>query len=344
MSDSTMQALMFTAIKEQKLVELPIPQIDRPDGVLLKVKSVGVCGSDLHGYTGQSGRRVPPLVMGHEVTAEVVEVGKVVTDLPLGSRVAIQPVEFCGQCAQCLAGNRSLCERRRLMGMHAPGAYAEYVMWPASNLFRLPDSLSYENGALAEPLSIAVHAVGLAHIKPYDTAFVVGAGPIGLLTLAVLKLTGVRQIIVSDTSNARLDLARAIGADVTVNPKTQNLHEVIHQHTDGGADVSFEAVGMSATAQQSIEATRTKGLIVWIGNNQRMIEVDMQAIVTRELTILGTYGMSNEEFQRSLQMLADGQIPTDKLINRRATLSEGPQLFDQLLASPETIKCMINFP
>jgi len=230
------------------------------------------------------------------------------------------------------------------MGMSAPGAYAEYVTWPASNLFPLPDSLSYENGALAEPLSIAVHAVGLAHIKPYDSAFVVGAGPIGLLTLAVLKLTGVHHVIVSDTSDARLELARSIGADVTVNPKTQNLREVINENTSGGVDISFEAVGMSATAQQSIEATRTKGLIIWIGNNQRMIEVDMQAIVTRELTILGTYGMSNEEFQRSLQMLADGQIPTDILINRRATLSEGPQLFDQLLASPETIKCMINFP
>jgi L-iditol 2-dehydrogenase len=343
-NNNSMQALMFTAIKEQKLVEVPIPTIDRPDGVLLKVKSVGVCGSDLHGYTGHSGRRIPPLIMGHEVTAEVIGVGKGVEDLPMGSRVAIQPVEFCGVCPQCLAGRRNICENRRVMGMSAPGAYAEYVTWPATNLFRLPDSLSYENGALAEPLSIAVHAVGLAHIRPYDTALIVGAGPIGLLTLAVLKLTGINQIAISDTSDARLELARSIGAQITINPTRQNPRQVVNEFTAGsGVDIAFEAVGLSATSQQTLEVTRNKGTIVWIGNNQRMIEIDMQAIVTRELTVIGSYGMTDEEFQRSLRMLADGRIPTDRFINRRASLSEGPELFDQLLASPETIKCMINF-
>src|SRR5512134_1871146 len=136
-----MQALLFTAIQEHQLVELPTPVIDRPDGVLLKVKSVGVCGSDLHGYTGHSGRRIPPLIMGHEATAEVVAVGPAVAHLPVGARVAIQPVEFCGTCAQCLAGRRNVCEKRRLMGMNAPGAYAEYVTWPEANLFPLPDNL-----------------------------------------------------------------------------------------------------------------------------------------------------------------------------------------------------------
>lgn len=339
-----MQALMFTAIKEQQLVEIPIPSLDRPDEVLLKVKAVGVCGSDLHGYTGHSGRRVPPLIMGHEVTAEVVAVGEAVNNLPLGSRVAIQPVEFCGRCSQCLAGRRNVCQNRRVMGMSAPGAYAEYVAWPAANLFGLPDTLSYEAGALAEPLAIAVHAVGLAHFRPYDSVCVVGAGPIGLLVLAVLKLSGVNLIVVSDTSDSRLALARALGAQVTINPRRQSPRQVIDEFTQGrGVDVAFEAVGLSATAQQTLEVTRNEGAVIWIGNNQRMIEIDMQAIVTRELKVLGSYGMSDEDFARSLRMLADGQIPVDQLITRRTTLSEGPQLFDQLLASPETIKCIIHF-
>jgi L-iditol 2-dehydrogenase len=339
-----MKALMFTAIKEQKLLDVPAPAIDRPDGVLLKVKAVGVCGSDLHGYTGQSGRRVPPLIMGHEVTAEVVEVGEAVQNLLPGSRVAIQPVEFCGVCPQCLAGRRNVCEKRRLMGMNVPGAYAEYVTWPASNLFQLPETLSYEDGALAEPLSVVVHAVSLAHIRPYDTALVVGAGPIGLLTLAVLRLTGLSQIAVSDASDARLEVARALGAQITINPTRQNPRQVVNEFTNGGGvDLAFEAVGISATAQQSLEVTRNNGTVVWIGNNQRLIEVDMQAIVTRELRVIGSYGMTDQDFQRSLRMLADEQIPTGQLINRRASLDEGPVLFDQLLASPETIKCMINF-
>jgi L-iditol 2-dehydrogenase len=339
-----MQALMFTAIKENKLLDVPTPVIDRPDGVLLKVKSVGVCGSDLHGYTGHTGRRTPPLIMGHEVTGEVMATGDAVEDLPIGSRVAVQPVEFCGVCSQCLAGRRNVCENRRLMGMNMPGAYAEYVTWPASNLFHLPDSLSFENGALAEPLSIAVHAVSLAHIRPYDSALIVGAGPIGLLTLAVLRLTGVNMIAVSDASDARLEMARALGAQVTINVIRQNPRQVVNEFTNGsGVDLAFEAVGLSTTAQQSLEVTRNKGTVIWIGNNQRMIEIDMQAIVTRELSVIGSYGMTDEEFQRSLRLLTDGRIPTGRLINRRASLAEGPELFDQLLASPETIKCVINF-
>jgi L-iditol 2-dehydrogenase len=339
-----MQALMFTAIKENKLLDVPAPVIDRPDGVLLKVKSVGVCGSDLHGYTGHTGRRTPPLIMGHEVTGEVMGVGEAVENLPIGSRVAVQPVEFCGVCSQCLAGRRNVCENRRLMGMNMPGAYAEYVTWPASNLFRLPDSLSFENGALAEPLSIAVHAVSLAHIRPYDSALIVGAGPIGLLTLAVLRLTGVNTIAVSDASDARLEMARALGAQVTINVVRQNPRQVVNEFTNGsGVDLAFEAVGLSTTAQQSLEVTRNKGTVIWIGNNQRLIEIDMQAVVTRELSVVGSYGMTDEEFQRSLHLLTDGRIPTERLINRRASLDEGPELFDQLLASPETIKCVINF-
>ncbi len=339
-----MQALMFTAIKELQLLDIPIPALDRPDEVLLKVKSVGVCGSDLHGYTGYSGRRTPPLIMGHEATAEVVEVGEAVRDLPIGARVVVQPLEFCNTCSQCLAGQRNLCENRRLMGMNAPGAYAEYVTWPAANLFQLPAGLSYEHGALAEPLSVAVHAVGLAHIRPYDIAFIVGAGPIGLLTLALLKLAGANRVAVSDTSDVRLQLARSLGAQVTLNPTRQNPRQVVDKFTNGrGVDVAFEAVGLSATTQQTLAVTRNKGTVIWIGNNQRLVEIDMQAIVTRELRVLGSYGMSNQEFQRSLQMLAAGCIPAGQLINRRASLSEGAQLFDRLLASPETIKCMINF-
>jgi L-iditol 2-dehydrogenase len=339
-----MQALMMTAIKKHELVEVPIPTIEKPDDVLLKVKSVGVCGSDLHGYTGHTGRRIPPLIMGHELTAEVVEVGDGVTNMPVGTLVAVEPVWFCGNCGQCMAGNRSICENRLIMGMSTPGAYAEYVKWSASGLHRLPDGLSTEHGALAEPLSIAVHAVGLAHIRPYDSAFIVGAGPIGLLTLAALRQTAVGQIIVSDTSDTRLEFARDMGADVTVNPARENVRAVVDAHTDGGGvDVSFEAVGYSATAQQTIEVTRNKGTVIWVGNSQLMIEIDMQAVVTRELKVLGSYGMTNAEFKRCLHMLADGQIPSDQLINRRVTLDAGPTLFDELLAAPEIIKCMINF-
>jgi L-iditol 2-dehydrogenase len=339
----TMQALMFTAIRKLELMEVPVPVVRNPHDVLLKVKSVGICGSDLHGYTGSTGRRTPPLIMGHEVTAEVVSTGSAANDFVPGTRVAVQPIEFCGVCSQCTAGYRSLCENRRLIGMHLPGAYAEYVLSNSANLYRLSDALTYEHGALAEPLSIAVHAVGLVHFRPYDTVYIVGAGPIGLLTLAVLKQMGIHRIFVSDTSEVRLDTAKRLGADVLINPIQQDPLPLVKQYTNGrGVDVAFEAVGISATAQQAVDVTRTRGTVVWIGNSQKMIEVNMQSIVTREITLLGSYGMTDEEFQRSLQMLADGSIPAEQLINRRAELNEGPELFDQLLAEPQTIKCVFN--
>jgi 2-desacetyl-2-hydroxyethyl bacteriochlorophyllide A dehydrogenase len=336
MTNKTMQALMMTAIKELQVVDVRVPTIEQPDWALLKVESVGICGSDLHGYLGHTGRRIPPLIMGHEATGEVVAVGEAVTNLSPGNRVAVLPVYDTGTAGQ---------EKDRIvMGMNVAGAYAEYVTWPAANLFQLPEGLAYEDGALAEPLSVALHAVSLAHIRPYDTAFIAGAGPIGLLALSVLRSTGVSQIAVSDISDARLESAQALGANMLINPQRQNPREVVDTFTNGkGVDLAFEAVGVSATCQQTLEVTRDQGTIVWIGNNQRMVEIDMQAIVTRELKLLGSYGMNEQDFQRSLQMLADGSIPARQIINRRADLSEGPQLFDALVASPETIKCVINF-
>lgn len=334
---------MFTAINKNELVTVPIPVIEHPQDVLVKVHSSGVCGSDLHGYTGATGRRTPPLIMGHEATGDVVAVGDEVESLKVGDRVAIQTVQFCGNCVQCVAGNQNLCEKRRIMGMNAPGAYAEFVKWKAKSLFKLPDGLSYEHGALAEPLAIAVHAVGLVHFLPYDSVFVVGAGPIGLLTLAILKMHGVQCVAISDRSDERLEIARAIGADVTVNPDRDDPKKAVLDFTEGGVDVAFEAVGMTPTAQQSIDVTRNKGKVVWIGNSHRMIEIDMQAIVTRELSVMGSYGMSDLEFKRCLKILAEGKIPTEQIINRRVTLDVGETLFDELIASPEVIKCMINF-
>lgn len=326
---STMRALMLTRIGELQLQDLPLPELRNPGDVLLKVRSVGVCGSDLHGYTGRTGRRVPPLVMGHEATAEVVRVGEGVEGLPAGTRVAVHPI------VQGPGG-------RRLMGMDAPGAYAEYVVWPARNLYPLPETLDFDAGAFAEPLAVAVHAVNLVSVRPEDTIFIAGAGPIGLLCASVLLHAGVRQVVLSDTSEARLRVARDIGVHKTLNPAETDLPAALRDLTGGrGADVCFEAVGVSATVQQAILGVKDGGTVVWLGNNARVVEVDMQGVVTRELRVLGSYGMTAADFERALQLLAGGHIPTDKLIHRRAGLEEGPTLFDELLASPEVVKCLI---
>lgn len=338
-----MRALLLAAERQLALVSLPVPAIERPDDVLVRVRAVGVCGSDLHGYLGHTGRRVPPLVMGHEATGEVVAVGPAVQTLRPGARVATNTVAACGQCRPCRAGRRALCEHRRILGMNAQGAYAEYVVWPESSLPELPDSLSYEAGALAEPLAVALHAVELAAIEPGAVVFIAGGGPIGVLAHALVRLKGAGQIIVSDLHPERLAAARAFGADIVIDGRSDDPAEVAREATGGsGVDVAIEAVGYGATARQTIAAVRNAGTVVWLGNSERRIEIDMQAVVTRELSIRGSYGMTGAEFERALELLAEGRLPVADIINRYASLEEGPALFDQLLGSPATIKCVIR--
>ncbi len=336
-SAQKMAALVFTEIGKLELLELPLPELVRPDDVLVEVKAAGVCGSDLHGYTGASGRRTPPLIMGHEATGRVVAFGNGVTEIDVGARVALMPLELRGG-------------KRRLLGMDAPGAYAAYVVWPADRLFALPDTLSYDAGAFAEPLAVALHALGVSRRLTPDckTAFVAGAGTIGLLIAAVLLASGV-EVVVSDVSDARLAVAQAIGVGAggaeggVVNPARDEVRARVHALTGGrGVDVSFEAVGISATVGQSLEVVRDGGTVVWVGNNQRFIEVDMQAVVTRELNVLGSYGLSDDNFSEALRWLAAGRIPTEMLTSRRVPLTGSAGLFDELLASPETIKCLIQ--
>lgn len=332
MMPETMQALVMTDFGRLELQTLPVPELKRPDDVLIEIRAAGVCGSDLHGYTGATGRRTPPLVMGHEATGRVSRVGEGVTDVKPGDRVALMPLLIEGG-------------RRRLLGMDAPGAYATHVIWPAGRLFRLSEGLSYDVGAFAEPLAVALHALGVSRkLAPaYETAFVAGAGTIGLLIASVLLGSGVGTVVVSDVSDARLGVARALGVTRAVNPSQEDGLGAVHELTDGaGADVSFEAVGITPTVAQSVAFTKNGGVVVWVGNNRRVVEVDMQAVVTRELSVLGSYGLTDEDFREALGWLGAGRIDTETLTSRRAPLQGSEGLFDELLGSPETIKCLID--
>lgn len=339
----SMRALLLDAERHLALIDTPIPALSRPNDVLVRVHAVGVCGSDIHGYLGHTGRRVPPLVMGHEATGEVVAVGADAQRLRPGDRVATNTIAACGHCRPCLAGQRSICEHRSILGMNAPGAYAEYVVWPEDSLPQLPDGLSYEAGALAEPLAVALHGVNIAAVKPGDVVFIAGGGPIGVLVHLLVRLAGAGRIIVSDLHPERLASARAFGADVVVDAGREDPVEIVRELTGGsGADVSIEAVGYGVTARQTIGAVRNSGTVLWIGNSEREIEIDMQAVVTRDLVVRGSYGMTGQEFERALTLLADGRLPVADIVNRYASLDEGPGLFEELLASPATIKCVIR--
>jgi L-iditol 2-dehydrogenase len=268
--------------------------------------------------------------MGHEFTGIITSTGAAVSSYTTGDRVVVQPLTTCGTCEMCLAGRPNVCVNRTLIGMHRHGAYAEAVSVPQKQLFRLPDNLTWEQGALVEPLSVALHAANVTPLTLMDTVVIVGAGTIGLLALLSVRLKGAGRIIVTDMSKHRLELARQLGADIVVNIAEQDAIAVVKEATGGaGADAAIEAVGISAAVQQALAVTRIGGNITWIGNSAPEVTLNMQQVVTREITIRGTYGF-NQEFGQAIEALRLGRIDATPLIECIARLEDGPRIVHDL--------------
>ena len=316
-----MRALVYQGPMTMTVEQVPDP-VPGPGQVLVQVKAVGICGSDVHGFIGKTGRRKPPMIMGHEVTGVVVQVGTDVTHFGPGDRVAINPILACGMCRNCRTGRPNICLDRHALGVDLPGAYADYVQVAERMLWPLPDELSLEAGSLVEPLAVALHAVNLTPLRLMDTVVIVGTGTIGLLTLMAARLAGAGTVIVTDKSAHRLNVARRLGADVTINVDQEQPLPIVQSLTDGaGADAVIEAVGFSATVQQALSLVRPGGHVTWIGNSQPMIEMNMQSVVTREVTVQGAYAF-HDEFPQSLAAIASGRINPLPLIEETVNTLE----------------------
>jgi len=327
-----MRALVYRGPKTIGIEEVDRPVV-HPDEVLVRVAATGICGSDVHGYLGLTGRRVPPMIMGHEFCGTVEEAGDAAADFRKGDRIVVQPVVFCGACAFCRQGLTNLCVNRRFFGvMDFSGSMAEYLSVPARLLYRLPETMDMELGAMVEPLAVAYRAVQrAADLIGGNTILIIGAGTIGLLILALVKLRKPRTVIVSDLSERRLRLAQKLGADVTVNPSREDIVKSAEDHSGGrGAGVSFEAVGVGATVEQALACLRRRGTCVWVGNSQKMVQVDMQRSVTRELNVVGSYIYSHIEFGEALQVLAHRKIDVRPIISRLVPLQQGAEMFAAL--------------
>ncbi len=324
-----MRAMVFVGAGEMALMDRP----DREPGpgeVVLAVHASGICGSDVHGYLGLTGRRQPGMVMGHEAAGEIVEIGPDVAGLAVGDRVAVRSILGCGHCELCQRGQPNVCEQRRGLGMQFDGAYAQRMVVPAALAVPIPDALTYEHAALVEPFAVALHAVAITPLEPTDHVVIVGAGPIGLLTLLAVRLRGARSVAITDRSPHRLALARSLGADLAVDVSQTDPVVAVRSATGGrGADVVFEAVGITATVAQSLAAVRTAGHVTWIGNSAPIVELPMQDMVTRELTLRGSYTFSGE-FEEAIDLLATSHVDISPLIELTAPLEDGPDLFRRL--------------
>lgn len=343
-----MRALLLSEYKKLSVVEMPVPAIAE-DEVLVRVQACGVCGSDIHGYDGSTGRRIPPLIMGHEAAGVIERVGSRVDRFAAGDRVTFDSMVSCGACGFCRRGHVNLCDHRMVLGVSCGdyrrhGAFAEYVSVPARILYRLPEHLPFEHAALTEAVSIAVHAVNRRVPAADETAVVVGAGMIGLLTIQALKVKGVRTIVAADVDGRKLELAGRMGAARVVDAAAVDVPAAVADLTGGrGADVAFEVVGHGDTVADAVRSVRKGGTVVLIGNLSPAVELPLQSVVTREISVLGSCGSSGE-IPECIDLLARGDIDVDPIISLTAPLDAGPELFARLHSGDRTLMKVILRP
>lgn len=341
-----MKALLLSKYKHLEIADLPEPT-PGPGEVLVRVAACGICGSDVHGYDGSSGRRIPPIVMGHEAAGRIAAVDSEVKGFAEGDRVTFDSTIYCGACSPCRRGEVNLCDNRQVMGVSCSdyrraGAFAEYVVVPSRIVYRLPDNLSFAEAAMLEAVSVAIHAVSLAQVSPNGTALVVGAGMIGLLVLQALRVAGCSRVFVADIDTTRLKLAQEVGATTVLPAGDHLVPQVLQLSGDAGVDVVMEAVGRNETVGAAVECVRKGGTVVLVGNISPEITLPLQKVVTRQIRLQGSCASAGE-YPQAMELLATGAIQVKPLITAIAPLSDGPQWFERLHArEPNLVKIVLT--
>jgi len=332
-----LKALLLTEYGTVSIAEMPAP-VAASDEVLVRVRACGVCGSDIHGYTGVTGRRIPPLVMGHEAAGTVETVGSDVSGFAPGDRVTFDSTVYCGTCEFCRRGEVNLCDARMVLGVSCGdyrrhGAFAEFVAVPARIMHRLPDSLAFEHAAMAEALAVAIHAVDRRRPAPSDRIVVIGCGMIGLLVTQVLRAYGCTSITAVDPDASRRSLAERMGAESSL----ADAAEV------SGADHAYEVVGLSQTLAAAVRCVRKGGAVTLVGNVTPEVPLPLQAVVSREITLFGSCASSGE-YPRAIELLASGVVNVAPLISAIAPLEEGQAWFDRLHRGGEGLMKVVLTP
>lgn len=343
-----MKALVYTKPYSFEYSDFPDPAVGDED-VLVRVRACGICGSDVHGFTGKTGRRIPPLIMGHEAAGIVEGLGKNVSSFEKGDRVCFDSTVYCNKCESCRAGLFNRCDKRQVLGVSVPafkrhGAFAEYVAVPWWIVTKIPEELSFVHAALLEPASIGTHAANRAPMSNDDAVVVIGAGTIGLFILQAARLRGAAKVIAVDINEFRLDIAKKLGADKLINPLKSNLSEAILQETEGkGANVTLEAVGYAKTFTDAVSITRMGGYVVAIGNLDKKAEFDLQQLVAKEHAFIGSYASSGE-FSDCIELVASGKINVEPLISDVLPMQKGPDAFNRLLKAEENLLKIVLEP
>ncbi|GHV25622.1 putative zinc-type alcohol dehydrogenase-like protein YjmD [Spirochaetia bacterium] len=310
-----------------KIADRDVPKVTNPDDVLIKVKRVGICGSDIHIYHGKNPFATYPRVWGHEFVGEVVEIGSVVNGIQKGAHVVVEPIIYCGKCYACRQGRGNICETLKVMGVHIDGGCQEYIVVPAANVHVLPTPLSWDEAVLIEPFTIGAQAVYRGNVLPGDFVLVMGAGTIGLTALQMAKLAGA-TVIVTDLVPAKLDYAKSRGADFTINAKDEDLTARVREITGGmGPNVTIDAVCIKTSFEQAVEITSAAGRVVELSFNEIKSEIAPVNIIKKELTICGSR-LQTKRFPVVIDCLKQGKIPLEGFITKIYPIADMVEAFD----------------
>lgn len=343
-----MKALVLKEYNEFSYEEVPMPEYGSEE-VLIRVKACAICGSDVHGMDGSTGRRIPPIVMGHEASGLIEKIGGNVKNYKVGDRVTFDSTVYCGKCYFCRRGEINLCDNRRVLGVSCGeyryhGAFAEYVAIPQHILYPLPPKVTFEQAAMVEPLSIAFHAVRRSPVSLNNTAVVVGTGMIGLLIIQMLKAAGCGKIIAVDMLQEKLDMAKKLGADICLKADEINVATEVYKLTENrGADIAFEVVGITPAIQNAIACLKKGGSLTLVGNLKPSIDFPLQSVVTRQLSLYGSCASAGE-YPDCLDQLASGKVDVDSFISAVVPLSEGASWFNRLYAAEPGLMKVILVP
>jgi len=310
----------------KKPFKMPIEKVKEPtigkNDVLIDVKATAICGTDLLMYSGKSKAHYP-IILGHETTGEVFKIGENVETAKIGDRVIADPVLFCGKCFWCRSGKTNLCIKGGIIGREKNGAFAEYVSVPQTNVFRLPENLTYENGTIVQTLTTVLHSHRLVNISPGDSVVILGLGIGGLLHVQLAKLHGANPVIGITRSQWKLDLAKKLGADFTINAK-EDITKKVKEATDGrGADLVIESVGSAETLKECVELARPGGKILQFGISSDFAgDLSLYPFYFKELSIIGSRAAKSEDWDPSISMIAKGDVNVEPLITHRLPFKE----------------------
>ncbi len=338
-----MKSVVLTKARSLEIQEHSMPEIQNTDAILIRVKAVGICGSDVHAYDGSLTTIKYPRTIGHEVVGEVMAVGEAVTHVQPGDHVAMDPVVSCGKCLPCRNGRRNVCRDVKCMGVAAEGGAAEYIILPAINVVKMPTDIPWRDAVLAEPFTIGANSTAQARVAPGDIALIMGAGTIGLVAMQAAKLRGAR-VMIADIVDNRLELAKTLGADRIINTRKEDLAAAVAEFTDGeGVTVFIDAVGVPALLLLGLELTAPTGRVVALGLTGDILTFPQAAISKKELELIGSRMHSNR-FPEVIRWISEKKVQPGPMVSHAFPFSQAQAAFDLIEKSPATTcKVILTF-